>query len=48
MLIAPLSQYFGPEHLTAYRALYARWLEDAAIEGFERPPLEGLDHAAAR
>ena len=47
MLTAPLSEFYGPEHLPAYRAMYERWLSQATLEGFYPHPLESLSHACA-
>lgn len=40
MALAPLGNYFDAGAIGGYRMLYRRWLDGAALEGFERPPLE--------
>ncbi len=45
MISAPLGTFYRPEHSTAYREMYARWITGAALAGFETPPLESLGRA---
>jgi len=40
MAHAPLGDFFDAGAARGYRTLYQHWLEGAALEGFERPPLE--------
>lgn len=43
MVTAPLGDFFGPEAMTNYRALYERWLEGAVLEGFPEASEMGAD-----
>jgi 3-hydroxyacyl-[acyl-carrier-protein] dehydratase len=45
MVTAPLGEFFDPAALQGYRQTYARWLDDAVLEGFPEPPLARLEHA---
>lgn len=41
--LAPMSEYFGPEHLRAYRTWLEPRLATARLVNFPQPPLEVLD-----
>jgi 3-hydroxyacyl-[acyl-carrier-protein] dehydratase len=47
MITAPLTEFFAPGHMPAYREAYARWLEGTITRGFEDHPLEVLARAAS-
>ena len=47
MVTAPLSDFYRPEDASAYRAMYERWLEGAALEGFDAPALSPLRESPA-
>lgn len=45
MFTAPLSEFYGPEHMATYCAMYERLLGGARLEGFDVDPLDILSHA---
>jgi len=47
MVTAPLSRFYRPGDLPAYRAMYGRLLAGACLEAFDRNPLAPLDHVPA-
>lgn len=47
MFTAPLSDFFGPEHMRSYRDMYEQLLAGAEFEGFDRHPLQSLAHVLA-
>jgi 3-hydroxyacyl-[acyl-carrier-protein] dehydratase len=47
MFTAPLSEFYGPEHMSTYRAMYGQLLAAARLAGFEIDPLDVLSDGAA-
>jgi 3-hydroxyacyl-[acyl-carrier-protein] dehydratase len=48
MVTAPIENFYGSEQSQEFRSMYARWLKGAVLDGFNRSPLESLEHALAR
>jgi 3-hydroxyacyl-[acyl-carrier-protein] dehydratase len=48
MILAPLVDFYAPEHAETFRRVYAGLLEEARLEGFDHSPLESLRDAIAR
>jgi hypothetical protein len=47
MFTSPLSEFYGPDDMPAYRSMYGRLLGAGRLEGFDVDPLEVLSHDAA-